>query len=80
MTISWVLGGFVASQTCDRAQRVPGTPRQVVAWVDYERHNGVLLLNADRYTVEEEAAITAVLKRGDYTTPQVIAAFVTTGV
>lgn len=70
----------MASQPCYRAQRVSGTPRSVVAWVDYERHGGVLLLNADRYTAEEEAAITAVLKRGDYTTPQAIAAFVTTGV
>ena len=69
----------MASKLCHRAQRVQGTPAQVVAWVDYERHDGVLLLNADRYTAQEEAAITAALKRGDYTTPEVIAAFVTTG-
>lgn len=70
----------MASQLCHRAQRVPGTPRQVVAWVDHERHAGVLLLNADRYSADEEAAITAELRRGVYTAPEVVAAFVTPGV
>jgi hypothetical protein len=69
----------LTAQPCHRAQCVPGVPREVVAWIDHDRHDGVLFLNGDRYTAAEEAAITDALGRGDYTAAQVMAAFTTTG-
>ena len=68
----------MASGHCRRAKLVSGAPRSVVAWIDQELHEDVLFLNADLYTAAQEAAITAALNRGRFTTSQVIAAFVTT--
>jgi hypothetical protein len=53
----------MADEPCGRAQRVAGVPREVLAWIDHERQPNLLLLNADCFTEQEEAAVTAALTR-----------------
>jgi hypothetical protein len=45
-------------------------------WIDHERADDVLCLNADLFTEEQEHAITAALRRGDYTARELICALV----
>jgi hypothetical protein len=51
---------------------VSGVPREVVAWIDHDRQPNLLLLNADCFTAQEEAAMTAVLGEREYTPLQVL--------
>lgn len=67
----------MASQPCGRAQRVSGVPREVVAWIDHDRQPHLLLLNADCFTAQEEAAMTAALTREQYNALQIMEGFVT---
>jgi hypothetical protein len=66
----------MADAPCDRAQRVAGVPREVVAWIDHERHPDLLLINADCFTVQQEAAMTAALARQQYSALQVLSVLV----
>ncbi|WP_434593494.1 hypothetical protein [Streptomyces sp. A5-4] len=65
------------AKPCRRAHRVSGAPWGVVAWIDHDRQDALLFLNAERFTVEEEEAITAALAQERYTARQVLDAFVT---
>ncbi|MET8826564.1 hypothetical protein ABZX40_36530 [Streptomyces sp. NPDC004610] len=47
-------------------------------WVDHERDERVLCLNADLFTKEQEQAITGTLRRGGYTARELIHALVST--
>ncbi|GAA2948932.1 hypothetical protein ACFPN0_14785 [Kitasatospora cinereorecta] len=62
----------MATRPCRRAHRVTGAPWGVIAWVDHDRHDDLLLLNADRFTAQEEEAITEVLAQGDYSARQAL--------
>jgi hypothetical protein len=55
---------------------VSGVPREVVAWIDHDRQPNLLLLNADCFTEQEEAAMTAILARQQHSALQVINALV----
>ncbi|MCY0957651.1 hypothetical protein [Streptomyces sp. H27-H5] len=69
----------MASEPCRRARRVSGAPQGVVAWIDHDQHDTLLLLNADRFTAQEEEAITEALRQGSYSAREVIDAFVRRG-
>ncbi|MGW6420633.1 hypothetical protein [Streptomyces sp. NPDC055055] len=56
-----------------------GAPRGVVAWVDHDLSDGVLLLNARHFTAEEEEAITEALMEGRFTALQLLNACSTRG-
>jgi hypothetical protein len=45
-------------------------------WIDHERADDVLCLNGELFTAEQEHAITAALRRGDYTARELICALV----
>jgi len=69
----------MARQPCRRAQRVLRVPGEVLAWIDHDRQPDLLLLNAECFTAQEEAAITAILRREQYTAREVMDALVGTG-
>jgi len=54
-------------------------PGEVLAWIDHDRQPDLLLLNAECFTAQEEAAITAILRREQYTAREVMDALVGTG-
>lgn len=60
-----------------RAHRVQGAPTGVVAWIDHETRDGLLLLNAACFTVRQEQAITEALREGRFTALQVLIALTT---
>jgi hypothetical protein len=66
----------MANEPCGRAQRVAGVPGEVVAWIDHQRQPSLLLLNADCFTAQEEAAMTAALTRRQCSALQVLSALV----
>jgi molybdopterin-guanine dinucleotide biosynthesis protein A len=69
----------MATQLCRRAHRVVGAPREVVAWIDHDRHDHLLCLNAALFTAQVEEALTTLLAQGEYTVRQVIEAIATMG-
>lgn len=62
----------MADESCGRSQRVAGVPREVVAWIDHERYPNVLLINADCFTAQEEAAVTTALTGQQYSAHQLM--------
>jgi hypothetical protein len=66
----------MADEPCGRAQRVTGVPQEVVAWIDHDRQPNLLLLNADCFTAQEEAAMTAALTGRQYSAQQVMSVLV----
>ncbi|MGW1989675.1 hypothetical protein [Embleya sp. NPDC001921] len=62
-----------------RSLRVAGVPKAVLAWIDYDRHPEVLLINGDVFTEQDEEAITAALAGAKYTTRQVLEALIAGG-
>ncbi|WP_328439311.1 hypothetical protein OHA71_23530 [Streptomyces sp. NBC_00444] len=53
-----------------------GAPTTVAMWIDHERADDVLCLNADLFTEEQEHAITGALRRGDYSARELVCALV----
>ncbi|MFD3844796.1 hypothetical protein ACFWVB_02750 [Streptomyces microflavus] len=51
----------------------------VVAWIDHERHGGLLLLNALWFTRQQEVACTAALVSGLLTAHALLNALTTKG-
>lgn len=45
-------------------------------WIDHERDDGVLYLNADLFTAAQEQQISQALQRGDYTARELVHALV----
>lgn len=58
------------------ALRVPGAPASVAMWIDHERDDGVLYLNADLFTTAQEREISRVLRAGDFTAWDLLKALV----
>ncbi|WP_284576633.1 hypothetical protein [Streptomyces sp. 2P-4] len=42
-----------------------------MAWIDHDQADGLLLLNADRFTAQDEKNLTAILATGRHTARQV---------
>lgn len=68
----------MADEPCGRLQRVAGVPREVVAWMDHERYPNLLLVNADCFTAQEEAAVSAALTMRQYSVQQLMNALAKT--
>lgn len=66
-------------QPFNRAHRVTGAPNGVVAWIDYERHDGLLCLNADRFTAAQEQRLNALLATDDISARAVLGALADPG-
>lgn len=70
------MGERMAEEPCGRAQRVSGVPGEVVAWIDHDRQPHLLFLNSGCFTAQEEAALSAVLVRQQYSALQVMHALI----